>query len=79
MFDAVTVPVAATLVGVMAPKLSVIAGVVVGLVTTPLMPFAGVTETAVTVPVPEIVSQDSTDPFVVRNLPALPVCVGSMN
>jgi hypothetical protein len=40
-----------TLVGVIAPRVSVIAGVVVGFATAPDTPFAAVTETEVTVPV----------------------------
>ena len=44
----VTVPVAATLPGVIAPNVSVIAGVVVELATLPLIPFAVTTETLVT-------------------------------
>ena len=53
--DPVTVPVAATDVGVIAPSVRVIAGVVVGVATTPLTPLAGVTETEVTVPVVGVV------------------------
>src|SRR5580704_8365378 len=40
--------------GVMAPRVSVIAGVVVGLATVPEMPFAVTTETDVTVPEPPL-------------------------
>ena len=47
--DPVTVPVAATELGVIAPSVKVIAGVVVGVATTPDTPFAVVTETDVTV------------------------------
>ena len=39
-----------TVVGVMSPRLKLMAGVVVGLATVPLTPLAGVTETVVTVP-----------------------------
>src|ERR1051325_2503119 len=48
--EPVTIPVAATLDGVIAPRVSEIAGVVVGFVTIPLTPLAVVTETEVTVP-----------------------------
>ena len=50
--EPVTVPVAATEDGVMAPSAMVIAGVVVGFATVPLTPFAVVTEVLVTVPPP---------------------------
>ncbi len=50
--EPVTVPVAATLVGVIAPSVRVIAGVVVGVATVPLTPLAVVTETDVTEPPP---------------------------
>ena len=50
MFEPVTVPVAATLDGVIAPRLSVMAGVVVAVATVPEMPFAVVIEAVVTVP-----------------------------
>jgi hypothetical protein len=50
----VIVPVAETLVGVIAPSTSVIAGVVVGFNTDPLTPFADVTDTDVTVPEPTV-------------------------
>ena len=45
-------PEAATLVGVIAPSVRVIAGVVVGSATVPDTPLAVVTETLVTVPLP---------------------------
>jgi hypothetical protein len=48
----VTVPDAATLVGVIAPRVREIAGVVVAVATEPLTPFAVVTDTLVTVPLP---------------------------
>ena len=48
----VTVPLAATLVGVMAPRASVIAGVVEVEVTLPLTPLAVATLTLVTLPSP---------------------------
>ena len=51
-FEPVTAPDAATEEGVMAPRVTVMAGVVVGLRTLPLTPAAVVTETEVTVPVP---------------------------
>ena len=51
-FDPVTVLDAATDVGVIAPSVSVIAGVVVALATVPEIPFAEVTETEVTDPKP---------------------------
>jgi hypothetical protein len=41
-----------TVVGMIAPKVSVIAGVVVGLATVPEIPLAVTTETPVTDPVP---------------------------
>lgn len=44
------VPVAATEVGVIAPRVNVIAGVVVGVATAPETPLAVVTDTLVTVP-----------------------------
>jgi hypothetical protein len=44
------VPVAATLDGVIAPSVKVIAGVVVGFATPPETPFADDTDTDVTVP-----------------------------
>ena len=47
-------PDAFTDVGVMAPRVSVIAGVVVELATLPLTPFAVTTDTEVTVPPPVI-------------------------
>ena len=47
-----TVPVAATELGVIAPKLNCIAGVVVGFETVPETPLAVVTDTLVTVPLP---------------------------
>ena len=50
--DPVTVPVAATEDGVIAPSVRVIAGVVVGFATVPLTPLAVVTEVLVTVPPP---------------------------
>ena len=49
-FEPVTVPVATTLVGVIAPNDNVIAGVVVELATTPLKPLAVITDTDVTDP-----------------------------
>ena len=45
-----TAPLAATLEGVIAPRVNVMAGVVVAVATVPLTPLAGVTETDVTVP-----------------------------
>ena len=51
--EPVIVPVAATLDGVIAPKVREIAGVVVGVATVPLTPFADVTDTEVTVPEPD--------------------------
>ena len=50
--EPVTLPVAATEVGAMAPKVMVIAGVVFWFNTVPLTPADVVTETAVTVPLP---------------------------
>ena len=46
-------PLAATLVGVIDPRVSVIAGVVVSLATTPDTPEAVTTETMLTVPLPD--------------------------
>jgi hypothetical protein len=51
-FDPVTVPTAATLDGVIAPSVSVMAGVVVAFATLPDTPLAVVTDTVVTVPEP---------------------------
>lgn len=51
-FEPVTVPEAATEDGVIAPSVSVIAGVVVAVATVPETPFAVVTETDVTEPAP---------------------------
>ena len=53
--DPVTVPDAATEVGVMAPKAIVMAGEVVGFATVPLTPFAVLTDTLLTVPAPRVV------------------------
>jgi hypothetical protein len=50
MLDPVTVPVAATELGVIAPKVKVIAGVVVAVATEPETPFAVMIEVEVTVP-----------------------------
>lgn len=64
-------------VGVIAPRVRLIAGVVVGFVTVPLTPFAVVTETVVTVPpvpVAESVPPENAtpDPIVtLLNPPAL--------
>ena len=70
-------PVAATLVGVIAPKVNVIAGVVVGVATVPLIPLAVTTEVDVTVPEPAGELHPNIPlPFVVRYCPAWPVCVG---
>jgi hypothetical protein len=49
-FEPVTEPVAATLVGVIAPSVRLIAGVVVGVATVPDTPLAVVTDTLVTLP-----------------------------
>ena len=51
-FVPVTVPVEATLLGVIAPRVSVIAGVVEAVATVPLTPLAVITDALVTVPVP---------------------------
>jgi hypothetical protein len=70
------VPTAATEVGVIAPRDNAIVPlVVIGELDT-LMPLAPEIPTEVTVPPPAIVAQDTVDPFVVKNLPELPVCVG---
>ena len=50
-----------TLVGVMAPSVSVMAGVVLASATDPLTPLALTTETLVTVPPPPVVA-DNTPP-----------------
>ena len=80
-FEPVTVPVAATDVGVIAPSVNVIAGVVVELATVPETPFAEVTDTEVTEPPPPppplTVAQVAEVPSVVKNFPVLPVWVGS--
>ena len=52
--EPVTLPEAATEVGVIAPKVKVIAGVVVAFATEPEIPFAVVTETELTLPLAEI-------------------------
>ena len=53
-FEPVTAPVAVTEVGVIAPKVKLIAGVVEAFVTVPEIPFAVVTETELTLPLPLI-------------------------
>ena len=70
MLVPVTGPVAATLVGVMAPRAKVMAGVVVAVATVPLTPLAEVTETLVTVPLPppetvQVEPRTQTVPFTV--------------
>ena len=55
--DPLTAPLAATLVGVIAPSVRLISGVVVALVTVPDTPLAVLTETDVTVPPPAGVTQ----------------------
>ena len=65
-------PVGAIVVGVIAPKVKVMAGVDVGFATVPLTPLAVVTLTLVTEP-PDAVAQLVFVPSVVRNLPLLPV------
>ena len=66
-----------TVVGVIAPRVSVIAGVVVEVATEPLTPFAVTTETSVTVPEPPEASHDKTpDPLVVKTSPLSPSSVG---
>ena len=52
-FGAVILPVAVTVVGVIAPRVRVMAGVEVGVATEPETPFAVTTDTLVTVPAPE--------------------------
>ena len=49
-FDPDRTPLAATELGVMAPKVRLMAGVLVEVATVPLIPFAVTTETSVTVP-----------------------------
>lgn len=63
-----TAPDAATLVGVIAPSVKLIAGVVVAVATVPLTPFAVVTETLVTVPVAESTAF-SVVPLILRFVP----------
>jgi hypothetical protein len=53
-FDPVTVPTAATLDGVIAPRVNVMAGVVVAFATLPETPLAVVTLTDETVPPPPL-------------------------
>ena len=60
-------------VGVIAPKVKVIAGVVVDVATEPETPLAVVTDTDVTVPEPDTVAQLAVLPSVVKYLPELPV------
>jgi hypothetical protein len=62
-----------TVVGVIAPRVKVIAGVVVEVATEPETPFAVTTETSVTVPVPPAGTQLVSVPFVERTLPEFPV------
>ena len=75
----VMLPVAATLVGVMSPSVSAIAGVVVGSLTEPEIPFVDTMLTVVTVPVPPALTvvQDVFTPSVVSTLPALVVWDGN--
>ena len=49
-FDPVRLPEAATELGVIAPKVRLMAGVLFEVATVPLIPFADTTETSVTVP-----------------------------
>ena len=74
-FVPVTVPVAATDDGVMAPSVRLMAGVVVDVATVPLTPFAVVTETLVTDPTPAE-AHDVVDPLVESTLPELPAWLG---
>ncbi len=59
-----TAPVEATLEGVIAPSVNVMAGVVVAVATVPDTPLAVTTETVVTVPPPAIVLQPKPVPVV---------------
>ena len=65
-------PVADTLVGVIAPSTNVIAGVDEGFATVPLIPFAISIDTDVTLPADAVV-QEVDVPFVVNIFPLLPV------
>ena len=66
----VTAPDAATLVGVIAPSVRLMAGVVVAVATVPLTPFAVVTETLVTVPTAESLAF-SVVPLMLRFVPSV--------
>src|SRR6185312_3588489 len=59
-------------VGVIAPRVKVIAGVVVAVATVPETPFAVTTETAVTVPVPVGVKHPTAFPFAPTPVAATP-------
>ena len=70
-----------TVVGVMAPRVSEIAGVVVAVATDPDTPLAVVTDTEVTVPLPPLVGKVAKPPVVFTAIPSavttpVPVAVG---
>ena len=66
----VTVPLAATLVGVIAPNPIDILGVVVGVATEAVTPLEPVAETDVTDPAPGNAAQDVFAPSVISTSPA---------
>ena len=75
-FDPLNAPVAATLVGVIAPRVRVMAGGVVAVATEPLIPLAVVTDTLVTLPVPSPVTAVVTNAVVATLVVLSPaVCV----
>jgi len=64
-------------VGVIAPSVTLIAGVVVDVATVPDTPFAVVTDTLVTVPLPPAATKDVFVPSLCNTLPLAPACDGS--
>jgi hypothetical protein len=66
------VPVAATELGVIAPRVRLMAGVVVAVATVPDTPFAVVTDTEVTVPEPLPVAVITVSPPLVDTLIPVP-------
>ena len=68
-----TLPVAATEVGVMAPRVKVIAGVVVAVATVPLTPLAVTTDVVITEPVVGVTQLK--DPAVAPAVSTLPLFV----
>ena len=64
-------------VGVIAPSVTLIAGVVVDVATVPDTPFAVVTDTLVTVPLPPAATNEVLVPSLCKTLPLAPACEGS--